>query len=415
MIYDIILNLEKTGIKPRIKVSQYDKTLPEIRATLYSNNQPFNVPSGSTVYICGTKKDNTGFKYACSYSTNTVTATITEQMTAFSGDVEVEFTIESSGSRKGTENFILEVEPTALADDVIISETDIPAIQRLSQPASATQYGVVKIDNDTITVNENGQIQSSASVDIQQTTGQSTTAVMSQKATTDALGNKADLVNGRIPYSQLPESAMEYKGTWNADTNTPTLANGTGDTGDFYVVSVAGTSLGQTFNVNDRVIYDGSLWQKLSGGEVMSVNNKTGAVVLDTDDISDTNKTHKFVTESEKTTWSGKANVSDIPTDLSQLNDDSTHRVVTDTERQTWNGKSVVSFSQTQTSGTEVGEITINNTTTKLFAPTGGGGGGDMYAATYDANGDVANAGGIPAYVSNQITTAITNAIGGSY
>ena len=37
MIYDIILNMEKTGIKPRIKLSQYDKTLPQIRATVYSN------------------------------------------------------------------------------------------------------------------------------------------------------------------------------------------------------------------------------------------------------------------------------------------------------------------------------------------------------------------------------------------
>jgi hypothetical protein len=31
--------------------------------------------------------------------------------------------------------------------------------------------------------------------------------------------------DGRIPYSQLPESALEYKGEWNASTNTPTLAD----------------------------------------------------------------------------------------------------------------------------------------------------------------------------------------------
>lgn len=262
----------------------------------------------------------------------------------------------------------------------------------------------------------NNEVEEVPVVDIVQTTGSSTTSVMSQKAVTDNLSSKADLVNGRIPYSQLPESAMEFKGTWNADTNTPTLVNGTGDIGDFYIVSVAGESLGSDFKINDRVLYDGSLWVKLSGGEVTSVNNKTGAVVLDSDDISDTNKMHKFVSDAEKTTWNGKANVSDIPTNLSQLNDDATHRVVTDTEKQTWNGKSVVSFTQTQTSGTEVGEITINNRTIKIFAPTGGGGGGgDMYAATYDPQDAVATAGGIPAYVSAQITSAITNAIGGSY
>ena len=85
--------------------------------------------------------------------------------------------------------------------------------------------------------------------------------------------------NGRIPYSQLPESAIEYKGQWNASTNTPTLADGTGTKGDFYIVSVAGTQdLGSgniQFFVNDRVIYDGSVWSRLSAGDVKSVNNIT--------------------------------------------------------------------------------------------------------------------------------------------
>ena len=83
--------------------------------------------------------------------------------------------------------------------------------------------------------------------------------------------------NGRIPYSQLPESAIEYKGQWNAETNTPTLADGTGTKGDFYVVSVAGTqNLGSgniQFSVNDRIIYDGSVWTLLPAGNVKTVNS----------------------------------------------------------------------------------------------------------------------------------------------
>lgn len=39
------------------------------------------------------------------------------------------------------------------------------------------------------------------------------------------------------------------------------------------------------------------------------------------------------------TALSGKANTSDIPTTLAGLSDDSTHRLVTDTEKSTWNGK----------------------------------------------------------------------------
>lgn len=131
--------------------------------------------------------------------------------------------------------------------------------------------------------------------------------------------------DGRVPYSQLPESAMEYEGNWDASTNTPHLENGTGTNGEFYAVSVGGTqNLGDsytevtpegtenpqsegwyvydgndyvpttdvtvnpdttyyekhagtpiTFLANDRVIFDGRTrqWSKLSGGAVRTVNN----------------------------------------------------------------------------------------------------------------------------------------------
>lgn len=48
-------------------------------------------------------------------------------------------------------------------------------------------------------------------------------------------------VNGKILVSQLPNSVMEFLGTWNAATNTPTLADGTGNAGDVYLCTVAGT------------------------------------------------------------------------------------------------------------------------------------------------------------------------------
>ena len=84
--------------------------------------------------------------------------------------------------------------------------------------------------------------------------------------------------NGRIPYTQLPESAMELKGYWNAETNTPTLSDGTGDTGDLYIVSVAGTrDLGsgtQTFLVGDRVLYASGVWKNISTDNIVSVNEQ---------------------------------------------------------------------------------------------------------------------------------------------
>ena len=96
---------------------------------------------------------------------------------------------------------------------------------------------------------------------------------------------------GRIPASQLTIDAMEYKGKWDASTNTPTLADGTGTDGDFYIVSVAGSQdLGSgtiSFNLNDRVLYNGSEWERVPAGQVDSVNGATGDVVLTGEDIAE--------------------------------------------------------------------------------------------------------------------------------
>ena len=150
--------------------------------------------------------------------------------------------------------------------------------------------------------------------------------------------------NGRIPYSQLPESAMEFKGTWDASTNTPTLADGTGDTGDFYVVSVAGTqNLGSAdikFLENDRVIYSEGVWSKLSAGDVRTINAiqpTDGNITLTGDDInlsgSDTTKVSDKVTEHvEATTDVHGATTENTPNTIVLRNDTGKIQAVTPTE-----------------------------------------------------------------------------------
>ena len=99
--------------------------------------------------------------------------------------------------------------------------------------------------------------------------------------------------DGRLPYSQLPLSAVEYKGAWNAETNTPALASGIGTFGDEYIVSVQGTrNLGEgnvTYRVGDRVIYNGSIWQRIPSSSVRTVNSKApdtnGNVTINAEDI----------------------------------------------------------------------------------------------------------------------------------
>lgn len=104
---------------------------------------------------------------------------------------------------------------------------------------------------------------------------------------------------GKVPVSQLPNSIMEYQGVFNASTNTPTLANGTGSPGDVYRVSVAGTVLGLDLAVGDYVIYNGATWEKSDTTDaVASVAGRTGNVTLtkadvglsNVDDTSDASK-----------------------------------------------------------------------------------------------------------------------------
>lgn len=98
--------------------------------------------------------------------------------------------------------------------------------------------------------------------------------------------------NGRVPAAQLPNSIMEYQGVWNASTNTPTLADGTGNAGDVYRVSVSGSrNLGSgsiSFVVGDYVIYSpaSSSWEKADTTDAVStVAGRTGDVVLTVADI----------------------------------------------------------------------------------------------------------------------------------
>ena len=79
--------------------------------------------------------------------------------------------------------------------------------------------------------------------------------------------------------------ALNYKGTWNASTNTPALASGVGTKGDYYVVSVAGTTTLDgisNWGVGDWVAFNGSTWQRVEGGaDLNGVNlSVTGTTTL---------------------------------------------------------------------------------------------------------------------------------------
>ena len=86
-------------------------------------------------------------------------------------------------------------------------------------------------------------------------------------------------------------TGVSYQGTWNANTNTPTITSGSGTAGYYYVVSVAGSTTIDgisDWNVGDWIIFNGTAWDQVDNTDaVSSVNGFTGAVNLALDNISD--------------------------------------------------------------------------------------------------------------------------------
>jgi len=107
-----------------------------------------------------------------------------------------------------------------------------------------------------------------------------------------ALGVATLDAGGKVPASQIPlQGDLNYQGTWNATTNSPTLTSSVGTQGYYYVVDVAGTTNlnGITdWQIGDWAIFNGSVWQKVDNTDaVTSVNGFTGTVVLTTTNIAE--------------------------------------------------------------------------------------------------------------------------------
>jgi hypothetical protein len=66
---------------------------------------------------------------------------------------------------------------------------------------------------------------------------------------------------------------LNYQGTWNASTNTPTLTSSVGTKGYYYVVDVAGsTNLNgiTDWQVGDWAIFNGTVWQKVDNTDAVT-------------------------------------------------------------------------------------------------------------------------------------------------
>lgn len=156
-------------------------------------------------------------------------------------------------------------------------------------PASGAVLGGVKISTG-LTVTGDGTLSANVA-SVAGKTGAVTLVSTDVGIPTDLLSG----AGGTLASKYAPSGTtgqLNFKGNWNANTNTPALTSSVGTNGDFYIVSVAGTT---TLNgisswaVGDYVIFSSTsnAWFKnANGGAVTSVAGKTGAVTLVPGDIT---------------------------------------------------------------------------------------------------------------------------------
>ena len=103
--------------------------------------------------------------------------------------------------------------------------------------------------------------------------------------------------NGKVPVSQSPMVSLNYLGTWDASTNTPTLLNGliTGQTakkGEYYSVRVPGTFNNVDYKYGDRIVFDGTTntWYKQANYDSFDACHPVGSTYLQYVNTADPNE-----------------------------------------------------------------------------------------------------------------------------
>jgi len=142
-------------------------------------------------------------------------------------------------------------------------------VERLRITSTTADFSVT-VDAPTFVGDLNGTINTATLATTQVNAIDNTTI-----ATTAYVNNKIALI----------PAGLVFQGTWNAATNTPTLTSGTGTTGNFYIVSVAGsTNLdGITdWKVGDWAVFieqgASDQWEKIDNSSVLDGIGTGGSV-----------------------------------------------------------------------------------------------------------------------------------------
>ena len=339
------LDLIPKGVAPMVHVSQYDYG-QTWNISLFANDSPFNVPSGATVLIEGTKPDNTGFQYSCTFSDNVVTVTEEQQMTVIAGKVPCEIVITQSGALIASLNFYLLVEAAALKDDTVISETDLPLIEEAAEAVSQIPALIAQVE--------------------------------------EYAEDAEAWATGEVDGTPVPQTADQYHNNakWYAEQAAQAAGNPPiiGNNGNWWIYD---DQQGQYVDSGDPSQGDDGVTPVISATATVDANTGTPSVNV-TKSGTDAAPSFAFAFSNLKGAQGDQGNTGPA-------------------------GNGIVSITKTSTSGlVDTYTITYTNGTTSTFTVTNGQdgqGAGDMTKAVYDSDNAVNNAGGIAAYVHDDLIT----------
>lgn len=137
------LNLEHGGVPVLARCSQFDSDERVFLFSLYCDNSPYIIPENAVVTVRGIKDDNTAYEYECEYTGNTVTVIVKEQMTIYAGLFPAEIRVTDDEKVIGSANYTLAVERSPIDEEIPISETDLPLIERAMQAGAAARQSAI--------------------------------------------------------------------------------------------------------------------------------------------------------------------------------------------------------------------------------------------------------------------------------
>ena len=166
----------------------------------------------------------------------------------------------------------------------VTSTTFVGALQGNADTATAlAASGNITLTGDTTstggpyTYTSGGNVAISTTIADTTVTGKLITGVnlgtAQNIAATDTILEAFGYLQAQI--TQLPQGLV-YNGTWNASTNTPTLTSGSGTTGHFYIVSVAGST--NLDGITDWQVGDWAIFVEAGGTDTWQKIDNTSAI-----------------------------------------------------------------------------------------------------------------------------------------